>query len=797
VRMQILRCAECIAGILIGTVITLLRISELPQFAAVPSAQLESASTAFLTGHIHPSIRSARDLGAVEPSQQISLSLIFKPSNSQQSRLEKLLRDLEDPQSLRFHKWITAEDYAEAYGLSRESLKDVANWLAASGIVVRDVAPSRNRISFEATAAKAEQLFGIQLRRYNLNGEVHYANNGEPTVPNKLANLIVGIRGLHDFHLKPRSIKKRKRVVNAMFTSNTSGNTFLAPDDFATIYGVKGLYNSGIDGTNQKIAVVGQTDIKLSDIRAFRKAAGLAENDPQIVLDGSDPGTNPDDMVEADLDVEWAGAIAKGATIYYVNSTDVLNSFEYAITHNAAPVLSISYGGCETSFSTSEVQTLQSLAQQANSQGMTILAASGDSGPADCDYGARVATRGLAVDLPAALPYVTAVGGTRFVEGDNTSQYWNSANNSSNGSAISYIPEEGWNDTSAEGTLAASGGGVSWLFSKPSWQTGSGVPDDGHRDVPDVALSASADHDGYLICSEGSCVNGFRDSDNYLFVVGGTSAGVPSFAGVLALINQKYGAGQGNINPTLYARASGSPTGFHDISNGNNVVPCASGSKDCTDGSLGYSAGTGYDLVTGLGSIDAFNLAADWQNTDPESPDFQLSVNPASLTVKRNASATTTLTVAALNSFTGTVTLSCSVPFTFASSDCAISPSTISTSGTATVTIGTLKASLRASERDARATTPTSSVHISSSWRSVLAISLCLVALLFLSSEQLSRRIRLRVALGACTALLSAVCLGCGSSSESSRVSPGTYSFLVTGQSEGLTHSATIQVTVE
>jgi subtilase family serine protease len=168
--------------------------------------------------------------------------------------------------------------------------------------------------------------------------------------------------------------------VNPNFTSSISGNKYLAPDDFATIYDVKALYSSGIDATGQKIAVAGQTDILLTDIEAFRTASGLAKNDPQVVLDGTDPGTSLNDMTEADLDLEWSGAVARGATIVYVNSTNVLNSFEYAITQNLAPVLSISYGGCESSFSSSDVQTLESLTQQANAQGMTITAPSGDSG---------------------------------------------------------------------------------------------------------------------------------------------------------------------------------------------------------------------------------------------------------------------------------------------------------------------------------------------------------------------------------------------------------------------------------
>ena len=124
---------------------------------------------------------------------------------------------------------------------------------------------------------------------------------------------------------------------------------------------------------------------------------------------------------------------------------------------------------------------------------------------------------------PPVSPSVTAMGGTEFSEGDGTggTQYWSGTNNSDDRYALSYIPEMVWNDTVLNGFLAASGGGVSKLFPKPAWQNGAGVPADGHRDVPDLAFSASADHDGYLICSQSSCVNGYRKSDQTLTVMGG------------------------------------------------------------------------------------------------------------------------------------------------------------------------------------------------------------------------------------------------------------------------------------
>ena len=120
--------------------------------------------------------------------------------------------------------------------------------------------------------------------------------------------------------------------------------------------------------------------------------------------------------------------------------------------------------------------------------------------------------------------------------------------------------------------------------------------------MPDLALSSSADHDGYLICSQSSCVTGYRKSDQTLTVIGGTSAAAPTFAGIVALIVQKTNDRQGNVNPYLYSLAASAPNAFHDITTGDNMVPCTAGSTDCpASGMIGYSAGPGYDLTTGLG----------------------------------------------------------------------------------------------------------------------------------------------------------------------------------------------------
>ncbi len=342
------------------------------------------------------------------------------------------------------------------------------------------------------------------------------------------------------------------------------------------------------------------------------------------MLYGADPGTSTSDLPEAMLDVEWSGATAPNAKILYVNSNDVIGrSLVSAINNNLAPIISISYGDCEVNFGATFLTQLNQLLQQANAQGQTVVGPAGDSGATDCDFETYPAVDGLAVDFPGSSPFATSAGGSMFNEGSGT--YWNSNSSSSvnnAGSALSYIPEAAWNESSATNGLGAGGGGFSLYFTKPYWQVGSTVPQDFSRDVPDIALNAASNHDGTLYCVAGSCVNGtFRASDGQsLSVVGGTSVATPEFAGVLALVEQKIGSKIGNAGPHLYALANSSfyTSVFNDITTGNNTSPCTAGTINCPAGGvLGYTATVGYDLATGWGSINAYNLANDWNQVTP------------------------------------------------------------------------------------------------------------------------------------------------------------------------------------
>ena len=625
-----------------GTLLALLAAAT--TLAAQPnrlSGPVDPRHTVALPGHVNRHAVAANDRGAVDAGFPLGdLSLVLAPSPGQQADLESFLVSVQDPASPDYQRWLTSEQFGDRFGLAQSDFDQVVAWLQNQGFTVHTVAPSRNWIAFAGNAGMVEQAFHTEIHRYVVGGVTHFANDRDPSVPAVLAGRIAAIRGLHDFLLHPPS---------PSYTS-ASGNHYLAPGDIATIYNVNSLYNAGFDGVGQKIVIAGQTAVNLSDIQNFRSLFGLAANTPQVVLvpGRGNPGTVKGDVVEADLDLEWAGAVARSASVIYVYSSNVLDAVQYAVTQNLAPVISLSYGGCETA---SGASSLEPIAQQANAQGITWLSASGDSGAAGCESGsAAVAVNGPSVSLPASLPEVTAVGGTRFAEGSGS--YWNSSNGANLSSALSYIPETAWNDSSSAG-LAATGGGPSAVFPKPVWQTGPGVPADGARDIPDVALAASANHDGAILCTGGSCASGVGNQ-----IVGGTSLATPVFAAITVLVNQyrvgtgaQAKAGLGNINPSLYTLAQSSTDAFHDITTGNNIVSCRAGTKGCSTGSFGYSAGAGYDLTTGLGSVDSYRLAVEWKAYTPPAPApaalVSVAVSPSTVTAGATATVTVRLSAAA------------------------------------------------------------------------------------------------------------------------------------------------------
>jgi uncharacterized protein (TIGR03437 family) len=573
-----------------------------------------------LAGHVHPKARPENDQGRVLPSRQLSyVTLALAQSESQQAELDKLLEDQQTPDSPNYHRWLTPDDFAQRFGVSEDDLNKIRAWLEGEGLTIAAVARGRNWIAVNGTAAQLESALHTEFHTYLVNGQAHFANATEPSVPDSFAAVVRSIRGLNDFRAKPA--KRAAKNLIPDYTSSTSGRHYLAPDDLATIYNMTSLYKAGIDGSGQALVIAGQTQIDLSDIQLFRTTYNLPAIDPQIILvpNSKDPGISTNDLAEADLDIEWSGAVARNAKIVYVYSDDVMLSVQYAIDQNLAPVVSTSYGLCELETPVSDALTLRSWAKQGNAQGITWFSASGDSGGADCD---DVQNSGYAVDAPASIPEVTGVGGTEFQEGSGT--YWNATNDANRASVLSYIPEAAWNDSAIDGTPSATGGGASFFFAQPTWQIGPGVPSDNARHVPDISLSASADHDGYLVYTSGK-----------LQVYGGTSVPTPAFAGIAALLNQylvstnaQSSPGLGNMNPKLYSLAQSTPGIFHDIVSGDNIVTvnCPARNRNCGATAVGFSTGVGYDSVTGLGSVDAYKLVTGWNAAGIVAPPAKASI---------------------------------------------------------------------------------------------------------------------------------------------------------------------------
>src|SRR5277367_1405845 len=714
------------------------------QTAPTPSRITQAVDEANLTvlkGNTYYLARGKYDRGTAPPSLPMArMLLVLQRSPQQESALEQLLDQQQDQSSPNYHQWLTPQQFGQQFGPSDQDIQKITSWLQSHGFQVAPISNGRTVIEFSGTASQVQEALHTAIHKYSVptkagTVEDHWANSTDPSIPTALAPVVAGIDTLHNF---PR---KAMHVVGGAYTKNTEtgiikplGPTnpatpswtigcgqqtcyFLGPYDFAAIYNVSALWNGSpaIDGTGQTIAIIGESDVDFKDIEGFQNMFGLPTKDPVLVLDGPDPGVVPGDETESDLDLEWSGSVAKGATIDFViaattNTTlGVDLAAQHAIDKNIAPIMSESYGICELGLGTTGNQFYSALWQQAAAQGITVLIAAGDSGSAGCDSqdnpAPAPAEYGLQVSGFASTPYNIAVGGTDFNDLSNSSTYWNSTNAATTqASAKGYIPEIPWDDSCtsvaivffgfstnaltncnnsqlefAVWTVGGSGGksactvndgndttSCSGGYAKPSWQAGKGVPSDGKRDLPDVALFAAGGFisgSAYIICEADLLTNpSYCSAQNPdFFTVGGTSASTPSFAAIMAMVVQKTASRQGNANYILYQLAaqsgasctsSGTPAStciFYDITTGTNAMPCDDTQPQPVNcGSpgpegigilTGYNSTAGYDQATGLGSVNATNLVNKWSTvTSALKPSTTtLSLNPTSSIVHGTA----------------------------------------------------------------------------------------------------------------------------------------------------------------
>jgi pseudomonalisin len=608
-----------------------------------------------LMGNTYPLARPEFDLGAPDPDTQLQrLVLVLQPDAAQQAGLDALVEAQHTPGSPLYHQWLTSAEYGARFGAAPSDIAQITSWLEGHGFTVEPAGPSGRVIVFSGNVEQVEDTFHPAMRRYLVNGKLHLANSQDPQIPSALAPVVSGILSLHDFRRMPQiSSFRRLAPVNAANPEFTDGGDhYMAPGDYGIIYDLNPQYNAGITGKGVSIAIVARSDIHLSDVSLFRSSFGLPANQPIVIHDGADPGINDEygDQDESTLDVEWSGAVGYGATIDLVvaestATTDGVDlSAQYIVDHGVAPVMSTSYGACEAYEGSTELAFYNSLWEQAASEGISAFVSAGDSGAAGCDPGSSDKGTVAGVNGLCSSPYSTCVGGAEFNEGDGN--YWSATNNSSGGSALSYIPEKVWNESALDGGsgLWAGGGGVSEVYSQPTWQAGiTGSAANGMRTVPDVSLTA-ASHDGYWIYENGEPG-----------VIAGTSAASPSFAGVMSMVVQKQnGAGQGNANPVLYGLLDAEENPFHATPSGNNTVP----------GVTGFTAtGAAYNLATGLGSVDGNILVNEWPASGT-TPQKAVALHPSvsSISLFPGASTTFTLCVIASGGYSGTVALKAAAP---------------------------------------------------------------------------------------------------------------------------------------
>jgi hypothetical protein len=655
-----------------------------------------------LQGNVHPLAQARDDAGPADtamPARQLVL-LMGRPAD-RDAALSKYMQDVHNKDSAIYHHWLSPEEFGDRFGPADSDIQQASDWLSGLGFQVAGVSKGKTLIEFSGTVGQVNNAFHTQIRKYAVNGELHFANATDPEIPKALAGIVRGVSALNNFHPKPNL-----RVVGPGHLDPATRK--ISPDFDLTAqntqYDLTPLYTAGVNGSGQTIGIINDSNINVGLANAYRSLFNLAAKPPQVVLDGGDPGINADDT-EGYLDVEVAGAVAPGATVnLYIASWDtvadalddpLILAARRAIEDNQADVLSVSFGECEGEIGGADNLILAALWEQAAAQGQTVLVSSGDNGSAGCENAATqfAAIYGLQVNGFASTPWNVAVGGTDFYYSDyaggapSAGKLWNATNDTNLGSLKAPLPEQVWNDPFGFNALvfndtyflpdldAGSGGASGCInsvasvesgsalpffcqpvsttgtltgYAKPSWQSGPGVPADGVRDLPDISLFAGngANLSAYAICANpGDCVP-IANQPTPVTLVGGTSASVQAMAGIMALVDQKYGR-QGQADYTLYALAQQKPSAFHDITLGGNNVPCLliNGvfTPDCESNPdsrfnpqyftlTGYPATAGYDLASGLGSVDANVLVTNWNSLTFASTSTSLQLSSTSFT---------------------------------------------------------------------------------------------------------------------------------------------------------------------
>jgi subtilase family serine protease len=442
--------------------------------------------------------------------------LLLSRSAEQQQGLTEMLSDLQNPASPRYHHWLTPAQFGDAFGVNADDLQSVTSWLQSQGFTVTKVAKARNLIEFSGNVAQLQQAFNTQIHRLSIDGTQTMTSVTPVQVPRALAGVIKGLVNLDS--AKPHaSVTQAARATydstahrikpDLTLFDSTGANPilYMDPADAATVYDTPNATlnanysGTTLDGTGVNVGIVGDSNVDLTAVSNYRQAF-LNEtsgnvNLPTIVVDGSDPGINGDE-IESFLDLEVLGGIAPKAKLYYYTSdssdlsSGLVNAIGRAIEDNLVSILSISYSSCEANQGAAGNALFAELYQQADAQGITITVSSGDSGPANCDSpnAEHTAANGLAVNALGSTPYNVSVGGTDFDA--LASDFGTYVDTTTSGvspyfrTALKYIPERPWNDSTRVNTsvsanvpltingatnIIAGGSGISSVYAKPDF----------------------------------------------------------------------------------------------------------------------------------------------------------------------------------------------------------------------------------------------------------------------------------------------------------------------------------------
>jgi len=512
-----------------------------------------------LAGSERQPVRGARLIHNSHPDQTIEVSIRLR-RKSDIAKPGELKAVLANPG----FKHMSRADFENTHGADPADVEKIKKFAQDYGLHVRETGTeiARRTVMVSGTVANLQKAFGIELKEYSHPNGNYRGRVGNINVPTEYADIIKGVFGLDN---RPQAEPHFRRLPQTPGIKAHTATASHDPSDVAKIYD----FPAG-DGTGQCVGIIELGGgFKLDDITNYFNSLNL--DVPQVISSSVDGGTNsPSTPDSADgevmLDIEVVGAIVPKAKIvvYFAPNTD--QGFLDAVTTavhdsvNQPSVISISWGSAESNWTQQALTNFDDAFQSAAALGVSVTVASGDNGSSD-----GVNDGNDHVDFPASDPYVLGCGGTTLQASNDQ-----------------IVNEVVWNNLSAGG--GAGGGGVSDVFSLPTYQDGFNVPapsgQAGGRGVPDVAGDADPST-GYNVLVDGESA-----------VFGGTSAVAPLFAGLIARINQSTGKPVGFLNPLIYSQAVES-SGFHDVTDGNNGD---------------FSAATGWDPCTGLGSPDGARL---------------------------------------------------------------------------------------------------------------------------------------------------------------------------------------------